>query len=93
VKVPLLKAIQAGAGEPKRNVKLDEGRRVMRLSMPSVRLGDVRMKVCPLVNFNPSGQGFGCSFRCPLGHARADRLSINGDEVTIWSSQDQRPGP
>jgi len=30
VKVPLLKAIQAGAGEPKGNVKLDEGRSIIR---------------------------------------------------------------
>jgi len=26
----------------------------------------VRIKACPLVNSNPSGQGFGRSFHCPL---------------------------
>ena len=61
-------------------------------SLP-VRSSDVRTQVCPLVNFNPRGQGWGPSFHCPLEYARAYGLSINGDEVTIWSSQDQRPGP
>ena len=76
MKVPLLKASQAGAGEPKGNVKLDEGRRVMRLSMPSVRLSNVRMKACPLVDSNPSGQGFGRSFHCPLGHIPTDGVGV-----------------
>jgi hypothetical protein len=38
---------------------------------PAVRYGGVHMDECPLVNSNPSGQGFRRSFDCPLGYAPA----------------------